>query len=183
MDILPENSRIMTPHARTGKLRPSLTFLTLSLMVLSACALPDQVAQPVLVAAGPPARLDDLLSRTTDANLLVARIEAAGASGRIPEPAPDLPPNVQLPEVLLQPVSVDWTGPVEPLLEALADHVGYTWQVTGPAPAHPLVVTISRRDEPIWLLMRDVAISLTSSATVIVNPSREVVSLQYPVHH
>ena len=182
MDNLQENSGIMTTHPPIGQFRPSIAILALSLLVLSACAHPDQGGQPVLVAGGTPARLDDLLSRTTDANLLVARIEAAGASGRIPEPAPDLPPNVQLPEVLLQPVSVDWTGPAEPLLEALADHVGYTWQVTGPAPAHPLVVTISRRDEPVWLLMRDVAISLTSSATVIVNPSREVVSLQYPVH-
>ena len=173
----------MTNYIQTNrKYYRSTTFLVFSIFLLAACARPTPVDQPVLVAEDTPAKLDALLSRTTEANLLIARIEAAGAPGRIPEPAADLPPDIQLPEVLLQPVSVDWTGPVEPLLEAMADLIDYDWQVTGPAPAHPLIVSISRRDEPVWLLMRDVAISLTSSATIIVNPSRELVALQYPVH-
>lgn len=149
---------------------------------LGACSSKSPVYSPIPESESNSSRLDSLLARATESNLEVARLEAASLGSESPQPAADLPEDVRLPDELQRLASVDWTGPVEPLLQALADHVGYTYQVTGPAPAQPLIVTIARRDEPIWLLMRDVAISLTSAATVIVNPARKLVSLQYPVH-
>ncbi len=154
------------------------------ILLLAGCAKrvdPDSAQQAFLVDTG-AAHLDTLLARATEANLMVARLEAAGNQSRAPKPASDLPPGVTLPADLEQLISLDWTGPAEPLLEALASHIDYEYKVTGPPPAQPLIVTISRRDEPVWMLLRDVAISLTTSATIIVNPSRESVTLQYPVH-
>ena len=163
--------------------RPVLLLL-LAGLALTGCARHQQDGEmpPVAVMTGSAAQLDTLLDRAADANLMIARIEAASSAARAPAPAVDLPPDVRLPDNLEQLISVDWTGPVEPLLQSIAEHIGYDYKVAGPAPAQPIIVTISRRDEPVWTLMRDVAISLTSAATIIVNPSRELITLQYPVH-
>ncbi len=172
-----------TLHKNIFRASPVVIIL-IAALVLAGCSKrlePDEIQSAILIESS-ESRLDNLLDRAAETNLMVARIEAAASPDRAPMPAQDLPPDVTLPDNLEQLISLDWTGPVEPLLKAIAEHIDYEYQVTGPAPAQPLIVTISRRDEPVWLLMRDVAISLTSSATVIVNPSRELVTLQYPVH-
>ena len=161
-----------------------LLLLLLIALILPGCTRKEigSKHQPIIVMDSNAAQLDTLLDRAAEANLMIARIETARSAGQAPVPAADLPPDVQLPANLEQLISVDWTGPVEPLLRAIAEHIGYTYKVTGPAPAQPVIVTISRRDEPVWTLMRDVAISLTSAATIIVNPTQELITLQYPVH-
>lgn len=123
-------------------------------------------------------RLDDAMRRASIASARVAGIEiaAAGDFGNLPaDPAP-----ADVPDELRRRISVDWTGPAGPLVGAIAEQVGYGFAETGPAPAAPVILTLHRRDEEAWRVLRDAGIGLRTAAKITVNAPSRLMELRWP---
>jgi defect-in-organelle-trafficking protein DotD len=146
-----------------------VSFLSLS---LCACATPKQ-----------PKGYD--LSKTenslAEASYSVSRsivdlAEVAQAAHPLPALAP--PPN---------PASygmggittIDWSGPIEPLLKQISLASSYRLRVLGTAPAIPVLVTVYSKNTMLGDVLRDVAYQGGRRAAVVVYPDTRVIELRY----
>lgn len=75
--------------------------------------------------------------------------------------------------------SVDWSGPIEPLIEHLAEITGYKVRVTGVSPAIPVLVTVYSQNVPVADILRDAAYQCGKRAQVIVYPESKTLELRY----
>jgi defect-in-organelle-trafficking protein DotD len=75
--------------------------------------------------------------------------------------------------------SIDWSGPVEPLLRQIAKAADYRLRTLGTAPAIPVIVTINDSNEMLGDILRDVGYQCGRRATVVVFPESRVVELRY----
>lgn len=76
-------------------------------------------------------------------------------------------------------VSVDWSGPIEPILRRIVHGQGYRLRVIGVKPAIPVMVTLSDRDTPVTDVIRDIDFQAGSKASVRVFTKTHVVELRY----
>lgn len=75
--------------------------------------------------------------------------------------------------------SVDWSGPIEPLINHLAEITGYRIRVTGNSPAIPVLVTVYAKNVPVADILRDAAYQCGKRAQVIVYPETKTLELRY----
>lgn len=81
---------------------------------------------------------------------------------------------------LYQPVSIDWSGPIEPLLRRITWMLcDYKLRIIGIPPPVPVLVTISAKDTPVGYILRDANFQAASKATVAVYPGIHVIELRY----
>ena len=165
--------------------RIKTTFLRATLplsvaLLLSACVTPSEVA-PVIEP--PISEIDviiaDAAKRAVNANLAVSEVEVAIAAPTRAGPGQSLPPGVTLPPEIMQLVDLDWQGPVEPMLQALADRAGYTFRVVGRRPSVPLTVAMSRTQVPLHDLIREAGMMVDDTADVVLNPSLRMIELRH----
>jgi len=76
-------------------------------------------------------------------------------------------------------VSVDWTGPIEPIARTLADRAGYQMQVNGDRPPAPVIVSVVAREKSVVEVLRDIGLQAGQLANVVVDPERRIVELNY----
>ena len=111
--------------------------------------------------------LDEAMRRAAAASARVAGLEITAANKR--GGIVLQPPVGAVPEELRSRISIEWTGPVEPLLAALADEIGYRMAVTGSASAQPVMISMSRLDEPVWHVFRDIGMAIGTEGAVVVD--------------
>lgn len=75
--------------------------------------------------------------------------------------------------------SIDWSGPIEPLLEKIATLTRYRVKVLGPIPAVPVIITLAARDRVIADVLKDAGIQAGNRANLVVYPSSRVIELRY----
>lgn len=75
--------------------------------------------------------------------------------------------------------NIDWSGPIEPLLEKLGSMTRYRLKVLGPLPAVPIIVTLSGRDRVIADILKDAGIQAGRRANLVVYPTNRVIELRY----
>lgn len=78
-----------------------------------------------------------------------------------------------------QQTSLDWTGPVEPLLKKIATASGYTVNVLGREPAIPVIVVINAYDQPLASILRDTTYQISKKARIHVYPNKKIIELRY----
>lgn len=83
------------------------------------------------------------------------------------------------PQELRRTVTVKWVGPIEPVMQRLADRAGYQMQVNGDLPPAPVVVTLDVRQKMVIDVLRDLGLQAGTRADVVVDPERSVVELNY----
>ena len=142
--------------------QPGFPFRSQSSMDVPA-VLPEAVAADAALARD----LDAAMRRAAIASARVAGLEmtAANGSGEIST----MPPRGAVPAELRTRISIDWAGPVRPLLAAISAEIGYGFHTTGAAAAQPVMITLNRRDEPVWQVLRDVGQSIGAEAVVVVD--------------
>jgi defect-in-organelle-trafficking protein DotD len=84
-----------------------------------------------------------------------------------------------LPLVLSRLVSIDWAGPVEPLIKQLADGAQLRVKVIGVAPAIPVTVGLHKRDTSVYQILQDLRGQVGNRAEIVVYPSSGVIELHY----
>jgi defect-in-organelle-trafficking protein DotD len=78
-----------------------------------------------------------------------------------------------------QQTSLDWTGPVEPLLHKIADASGYHVRVVGREPAIPVIVAISANDQTLASILRDTTYQVAKKARIALYPNSRTIELRY----
>lgn len=75
--------------------------------------------------------------------------------------------------------SIEWFGPVEPLVRRAAKIANYKVRVLGTTPAIPVLVSISAKDTPLADILRDANFQCGSKASIVVYPASKVIELRY----
>ncbi len=80
---------------------------------------------------------------------------------------------------MTQVASLDWYGPVLPLLEQIGKATGYQVKVLGNEPAIPVIISMSVNSQVMADILRNVAYQAHNKATILVNPAKRTIELQY----
>ena len=91
----------------------------------------------------------------------------------------EVPPTVVLPPEAVQPVTVDWQGPVETLIQDLAARAGYSFRTTGQAPANLKMISIVANEEPLFGVIRRAGAMAHGYADIAFNPSTRTIEIRY----
>jgi defect in organelle trafficking protein DotD len=75
--------------------------------------------------------------------------------------------------------SVDWSGPIEPLVRQLGAATNYRVHVLGTPPAIPVIVSINAKNMMAGDILRDVGYQGGERAAVLVFPEARVIELRY----
>lgn len=75
--------------------------------------------------------------------------------------------------------SIDWNGPVKPIVQQIANATGYQLHVLGREPSIPIVVSVRTENEPIGYILRDIGYQCGSRADIVLFPSRHIIELRY----
>ena len=104
----------------------------------------------------------------------LAEIErATHPQAKLPSPVePDLIGMGQL-------ASIDWSGPIGPLVKKIADAAHYKVHVLGSNPAIPILVSISAKDTTLADILRDAGFQCGNKATIVVYPASKIIELRY----
>lgn len=147
------------------------TLIFLSLL-LCACAAPKQPKGYDL------SKSESSLAEASYAvsHSMVDLAETAQAAHPLPQLAP--PPNPAS-YGMAGLTTIDWSGPVEPLLKQIAIAANYRLRVLGTAPAIPVLVTIYAKNVMLGDALRDVGYQCGRRASVVVYPESCVIELRY----
>lgn len=116
---------------------------------------------------------------SANANQAIAEVEVATAAPERPGPGATLPPGVKMPQELAQNMTIDWQGRIEPLLEAIAQRIGYRFTVIGRTPANPVIISVTTKDEPVANIVRRVGNLVHDHGDVVLNPRAKNIELRY----
>lgn len=95
-------------------------------------------------------------------------------------PLPDLaPPPSPATYGMAGLTSVDWSGPVEPLLRQIAAAANYRVRSLGTPPAIPVIVTVYEKNAMLGDILRDVGYQCGRRAAVVIYPGSRVIELRY----
>ncbi len=75
--------------------------------------------------------------------------------------------------------SIDWSGPVEPLIRQIAKVANYRVRVLGTPPAIPILVTVYDKNMMLADILRDVGFQCGRRAEVVIFPESRVIELRY----
>lgn len=78
-----------------------------------------------------------------------------------------------------QTASVDWAGPIEPLVRKLGTAIHYRIRILGTRPAVPVIISLTTQQAPIANILRDIDFQAGHRANVVVYPRSKVVELRY----
>jgi defect-in-organelle-trafficking protein DotD len=94
-----------------------------------------------------------------------------------------LPPTYQPPDPatygMSNLVTIDWNGPIEPLLTQIADATGYTVNILGKQPTLPIIVTVIAKNRPIGEVLRDAGYQCGDKADIVIFPNTKIIELRY----
>lgn len=75
--------------------------------------------------------------------------------------------------------SIDWTGPIEPLVKNIAAVSNYKVRVLGKNPAIPIIVSVTAQNQPVAVILRNAAYQSGNRANIVVYPNSRVIELRY----
>ncbi len=146
-----------------------------SLISLTTVACAPYVPDPQLVAEPDPIALR--LAQAADRAANSLNVLAAVEQNRTPV---DLPPlTASAPAELRRSITVDWVGPIEPIIKTLADRVSYSFMTSGQKPQVPIVTNINVRSEPVIEVLRDIGLQMSDRGTLKVDANRKVIEINY----
>jgi defect-in-organelle-trafficking protein DotD len=140
------------------------------ILMLAGCAKPPP-QKPYDSASASLAEASYSVSRS-----LVSLSETAQAARPLPDLGPSPSPASYGMGAL---TSVDWSGPVEPLVKQIAKAANYRLRVLGRPPAIPVMVSIYDKNRMIADVLRDVGYQCGRRASIVVYPTDRVIELRY----
>ena len=75
--------------------------------------------------------------------------------------------------------SINWNGPVEPIVKKIASASGYRVRVLGSTPAVPVMVSVDANNETLASILRNVKYQVVNQAAIVTYPSSRTIELRY----
>ena len=75
--------------------------------------------------------------------------------------------------------SIDWTGPIGPLVKNVTKVTYYQLRVLGKPPAIPIIVTLDEKNVPIATILRNAAYQCGNRVNIVVYPRSRIIELRY----
>jgi defect-in-organelle-trafficking protein DotD len=75
--------------------------------------------------------------------------------------------------------SIDWTGPVEPLVAKVARASNYKLRILGSKPPIPALVQVSKQNATLFDILRDVTFQVQKKADIVIYPNNRLIELRY----
>jgi defect in organelle trafficking protein DotD len=163
-------------------IKKSITLIFV-LLLLAGCSFfqhePEPAAVPLPSSVNPPG--DDaaiqLAEAATDINHSLTELNAMEKTMAPPLNCKCMPYPTS--SDLCQEISIDWSGPIEPLLRRISWMMCYKLRIIGMRPAIPVLVTISATNTPVGYVIRDANFQAATKASVFVYPGIHVIELRY----
>ena len=76
-------------------------------------------------------------------------------------------------------VSVDWNGPVEPILSQITKAAHYKLTILGTEPSIPVLVSVNQRNKTLANLVRNITYQVVHKATIKIFPRSKTIELRY----
>ncbi|GJM07235.1 MAG: LuxR family transcriptional regulator [marine bacterium B5-7] len=76
-------------------------------------------------------------------------------------------------------VSVDWSGPIGPIIDKVASASGYHVRVLGNAPSIPVIISVAAHNIPLGDVLSNIGYQAGNRADVVVFPSTHTITLKY----
>lgn len=123
---------------------------------------------------------DTVTLRLADAaDRAAAALEGLSLVEQARTPALESPAVVDAPPELRNPITVSWTGGLEPLISRLAARAEYGFETLGVAPEAPIIVDVKADARPLIDVLRDLGLQAGNRADVAIDPSRRVIEVRY----
>ncbi len=107
---------------------------------------------------------------------IVDLAETAQAAHPLPMiPAPPSPASYGMAGL----TTVDWSGPIEPILKQIAYASNYRLRVLGTPPAIPVIVTLYEKNVMLGDVLRNTGYQCGRRASVVVYPDSRTIELRY----
>lgn len=162
-----------------GHIKPKSFLILTSLVLLSGCT-PGPNPNNIAIIS------NDYGVHTAEIKLAEAANSSSQSLQQLAEIERSVHPRAKLPQPvppesigMSQPVSVEWNGPVGPLVQKIADIAHYKVHVLGTVPAIPPLVSISAKDTPLADILRDAGFQSGSKVNIVVYPSSRIIELRY----
>lgn len=75
--------------------------------------------------------------------------------------------------------TIDWSGPVEPIVKQIAKASNYHLRVIGKRPAIPVLVTINKENATLAEIMRDITYQAGKQANIQIYAKSHIIELRY----
>jgi len=127
--------------------------------------------------------LDNQDIETTLANAAVSvtkSLEKLAKIERAVHPKAKLPLQDQAVQMSMSNLAtVDWTGPIEPIVSRIASASDYELVILGRKPSIPVLVSINVHDTPLATIIRDIDYQAKERATIEIYPAKKRIELRY----
>ena len=154
-------------------------FFLLPVLAAGACTQSPVLVQPSPDIIEVDRKIAAAVEQASNANQAISEMEVATAAPIRAIPAARIPSGVVLPPESVQPVTVDWNGPVENFLEDMARRAGYGFAIIGRPPANEILVTIRAREEPLYGIVRRAGSMIHGYADIGFDPEIRQIELRY----
>ncbi len=93
-------------------------------------------------------------------------------------------PGIKLPKAnnskgLSHLASLNWNGPIEPVVSHIAAAAGYHFQVLGRKPAIPVIININSDHQTLGSILRNITLQAQPTATIKIYSSQQIIELRY----
>jgi defect-in-organelle-trafficking protein DotD len=163
-------------------LRVAMRVKKTSLAILSAVALLAACEQMNSTDVTPIAAEPDIVTvKLTEAADRASRaLDGIANIEQTRSPAtPPLDDITNAPNNLMQPITLRWSGPIEPMAKTLADRAGMRFRVTGYPPTVPITVSIDAYQQPLIHVLRDIGLQAGRRADVAIDGPGGVIEIRY----
>lgn len=150
-----------------------LVFFTGTLVLLSGCGM-NRVPYPTESKNNAQVKIAEAAEVISHSFVELSRIQEASTPPHRGKVLPD-PDTFGMQGT----ASIDWAGPIEPLVKNIANASRYKLRVMGHRPSIPVVVSINTKNTPLAHILRDVDYMAGKRASIKVFPKRRVIELRY----
>lgn len=154
-----------------------ISLVILGVLILSACT----SSRPSTCSTSGCANTAGAENSLAEASYSVSRsIVDLAETAQAAHPTPNLAPSPSPATYGMGGVtSVDWSGPIEPLVRQIAKASNYRVVVLGTRPAIPVIVTVNEKSAMLGDILRDVGYQGGERAAVVVFPGSRVIEIRY----
>lgn len=155
-------------------LKKMVSLIAISCMMLSCAQWAPQPQAKPEAKTSDPAMIDTAEAATSVSRALNDLANVKNVQNHLVREEAAAPPLV-----LTRLITIDWSGPVEPVLRQIAQASQLRLKVLGHEPAIPVMVNLDRHETMAYELLQDIRGQVNGRASVVVFPTSGVIELHY----